>query len=120
MSNELQRSQTHRLVFFEHATPASQNGYLAVENAVADEVEELRAFVQFLFPPGGQDHYTLLRPDLNELRWTVWDKVGRRTYAQGDTARLAVRAAHHRLQHEKTTTPFNLETQNPTCPPCPS
>jgi len=100
MSHTLQRSQTHRLVFFEHSTPSSQNGYLAVENAVADEVEDLRAFVTFLYPPGGQDRFRLLRPDTLELRWTVYDQTNHRTYAQAMMAREAVRAARHRLAAE--------------------
>lgn len=109
--DKLQRSTTHRLVHFDGA-PGT--GYIAVENAVADEVEDLRAFVQFLFPLGGQDRFRLLRPDLMELRWTVFDTVAKRSYVQADTARLAVRNARLRLADEtrhNDGTAFELQPQ---------
>ncbi len=128
-------SQTHRLVHFKGAPRpeiddsksvaenVAGSGYVPVPNYVADEVEELREFINFLYPQRGQDRFKLCRPDINELRWTVVAKnaegtgnmFSHHTYAGGDTPRLAVLAARHRLasehESERTLTPFSIEPQ---------
>ncbi len=127
-------SATHRLVHFKGAPRpeiddsksvaenVAGSGYVPVPNYVADEVEELREFINFLYPQRGQDRFKLCRPDINELRWTVQDRSEIEpgifetcTYAGGDTPRLAVLAARHRLdsehERERTLTPFSIEPQ---------
>lgn len=92
-------SKTHRLCFFKGA-PAEK--HVAVPSFVADEVEELREFVKFLYPQRGQDRFKLNRPDIFEPCWSVSSKVDgvSSTYARGETPRLAVAHARIRLQYE--------------------
>ena len=111
-------SKTHRLCFFKDA-PTNQK-HVLVEHFVADEVEEYREFVRFLYPPKGQDRFQLARPDILELRWKVYALEGMprvwTTYAAGDTPLQAVKNARLRLQAEdeaeRTTVPYSLEPQN--------
>lgn len=93
-------SQTHRLCFFKHA-PLGEK-HVAVPHFVADEVEEYREFLRFLYPQRGQDRFRLNRPDLLQPEWSVSSKVGDSLvqYAAGETALEAVRHARIRLQHE--------------------
>jgi hypothetical protein len=110
-------SKTHRLCFFKEA-PTNQK-HVLVEHFVADEVEEYREFVRFLYPPKGQDRFKLLRPDINDLRWTVVTRdpangYSSRSYAAGDTPLQAVKNARLRLQAEdeaeRTTVPYSLQS----------
>lgn len=94
-------SKSHRLCFFPLAPEAQK--HVAVPHFVADEVEELREFIKFLYPPRGQDRFRLHRPDLFEMRWTVSareDDGIHRFYTGGDTPRLAILSARHRLASE--------------------
>ncbi len=109
-------SQTHRLQFFKGA-PDGQK-HIAVPHFVADEVDELREFIRFLYPPKGQDRFRLCRPDILDPRWTVTSFVpgdSTATYAAGDTPLIAVKNARLRLlaedEAERTTTPFSLQPQ---------
>ncbi len=127
MPDTLPDSQTHRLVYFPRAPidetlPIQGQKYVAVPRFVADEVDELREFISFLYPQRGQDRFKLCRPDILEPRWIVTEKEsdlhGPRTYAGGDTPLLAIRAARARLasehESERTLTPFSLDPQTPT------
>lgn len=116
MDEPLPDSKTHRLAFFKGAPEGGK--HVPVEHYIADEVEELRAFVQFLFPQRGQDRFKLNRPDALEPRWSVsarGDDGILHTYASGDSPRLAVHNARLRLtaedEAERTKTPFSLEPQ---------
>jgi hypothetical protein len=122
-------SQTHRLCFFKNAPTNVPVGalhmpgvpvgkHVGVPHFVADEVEELREFVRFLYPPKGQDRFKLHRPDVLDLRWTVAAKDEHglsHIYAAGDTPLQAVKNARLRLQAEdeaeRTTVPYSLEPQ---------
>lgn len=131
----LPSSQTHRLCYFPRAknsegTPADpiddrqsieqlkgvpRGAHVPVPHFVADEVEELREFIRFLYPKMGQDRFRLHRPDILEPRWTVYAKDSPEAslfYAGGETPLLAVAAARMRLTHERegerTLTPFSL------------
>ena len=95
MPDALPSSQTSRLCFFPGA-PESHK-HVVVPNFVADEVEELREFVKFLYPPRGQTRFKLCAPDLNDLAWSVWDAQDKITFARGETPRLAVTCARLRL-----------------------
>jgi|SRR6478735_4293137 len=114
MSDSFPDSKTHRLTFFKGAP---ENGkHVPVPHFVADEVEELRAFVQFLYPQRGQDRFKLHRPDVLDPRWTVSARGEDGimcTYAAGDSPRIAVHNARLRLaaedEAERTKTPFSLE-----------
>ncbi len=113
MPEDFPSSTTHRLCFFQNA-PAAEK-HVAVPHYVADEVEELREFVKFLFPQRGQDRFKLNRPDILDPRWTVSSKVdgATSTYAPGETPRLAVIAARARLASETTKEFFlNPEPKN--------
>jgi hypothetical protein len=104
-------STSHRLVYFT-PSPDHPSSYRDTPIFAADEIEELRAFVTFLYPPGGQDTYALLRPDLNDLRWVVWDRVKRETFAAGATARIAVKNANQRKQTHDNHFYLNLTTND--------
>lgn len=91
-------STTHRLCFFEGAPPSHK--HTIVPNYVADEVEELRAFVRFLFPKRGQDRFVLQRPDCLDFVWTVWDRQQNRAYTAGRDPFEAVNHARSRLGSE--------------------
>jgi hypothetical protein len=100
MPDTLPDSQTHRLCHFKGAPDAHK--HVVVPDFVADEVEELREFVKFLFPQRGQDRFKLCRPDILEPRWSVSSHADgvTSTYAAGETPVLAVRNARFRLQSE--------------------
>lgn len=93
----LEDSKTHRLV---HCTGAPNDGFVVVHEAVADELEELRAAFQFLFPQRGQDRFQLLRPDRLDVRWVVYDRNLKSVYAYGATPRIALTTASRRLVSE--------------------
>lgn len=112
-------SKTHRLCFFQGAEEGQK--HIAVPIFVADEVEEYREFVRFLYPPKGQDRFKLNRPDVLDPRWSVSARNGPTdnyrgylTYAAGDTPLQAVKNARLRLQAEdeaeRTTVPYSLQS----------
>lgn len=98
----MESSTTHRLVFFRalHAPGNPASGYVETPSYAADEIDELRAFIDFLFPTKGQDRFKLHRPDTLEPRWLVWDSDGKCSYALGQTAREAVRNARMKYLNE--------------------
>ena len=91
-------SQTHRLCAF--TTSTNELKHDVVPHYVADEVEALRTFVSFLYPPRGPDRFTLLRPDIHNLEWVVYDREKKAVYASGANPVLAVERAHDRRQEE--------------------
>ncbi len=91
----MENSQTHRLLL----NPTT-NAWEPFPVWLVDEVEGLKDFVRFLYPPGGQDRWRLLRPDLHSLEWVVWDQLQRVTYASGVTPIEAVVRAIRRRQEE--------------------
>ena len=98
LPDSLPSSETHRLCYFAGA-PESHK-HIVVPNFVADEVEELRDFVKFLYPRRGQDRFKLYRPDILDPLWSVLvrrEDGAFRTFAKGDTALQAVRNARARL-----------------------
>jgi hypothetical protein len=108
--NPLPDSQSHRLCAFPGAPLSHRQA--TVPNYIADEVEDLREFIAFLYPPRGQTRFKLHAPDVLELRWTVCCTGSHSTFTFGDTPRDAVRAARMRLkseeESERTMTPFSL------------
>lgn len=108
MKDPLPSSRTHRLTFFEGA-PESHK-HVVVPNFVADEVEELRAFIKFLYPSRDQRRFALFAPDLNDLSWAVSDLPARQTYARGATPREAVKNARLRWTSESIPAILSLQS----------
>lgn len=118
MPEALPDSKTHRLCFFQGA-PLSHK-HVTVPHFVADEVEELRAFVKFLYPPRGQDEYSLLRPDIHEPRWTVYNRRRHVSFTHGATPLEAVRNARLRLQDQTIGLILSSQCLTPSSSPTPS
>lgn len=118
MPEALPDSKTHRLCFFQGA-PLSHK-HVIVPHFVADEVEELRAFAKFLYPPRGQDEYSLLRPDIHEPRWTVYNRRLHGSFTHGSTPLEAVRNARLRLQDQTIGLILSSQCLTPSSSPTPS
>lgn len=73
----------------------------AIPVLIADELEQLRMAMDFLYPRWGQKKYTLHAPDALQDLWSVWDVAGRRTFAMGRTPVEAAVSAQRRLNHEQ-------------------